>query len=91
VKNMAATREINITLPGDMLVALRSMRAWENDDERGYAGPWVSVGGTAIVLQVWYTGNHVRLRLLTDNAISVFSCVRRNFSINWEKHRWSNA
>lgn len=61
------------------------MRAWESDNERGVTGPWVGEGDLAVVIQAWVVGNRqVRLRLIVNDLISVFSCELHNLAVNWQ-------
>lgn len=70
--------------PGTMLRASRRMRAWEDDRERGVNGAWVEPGDIGLVVQSWMVGDHqMRLRLIVNEVICVFSCDRRNLELNW--------
>ncbi len=70
--------------PGTMLQASRRMRAWEDDRERGVNGAWVKPGDIGLVVQSWMVGNRaVRLRLIVNEVVCVFSCDHRNLDFNW--------
>ena len=72
---------------GTLLRAAKRMRAWSNDLERGYDGPWVEVGDIAIVLSTWIEGKRVRLRVLSNDRIMLFSHVAHTVALNWEVAR----
>jgi hypothetical protein len=82
--------------PGDLLRARRRMRGWESDWDRGTAGPWIRTGDLALVLQVWTVGGrlgpwddgHVRIRLLFDGHIALFSCHTDTLWLNWDVVSW---
>lgn len=69
--------------PGDLVVTRRAMRAWVGDNERGHDGHRVDTGRTAIVLQRWRVGNQVRLRVIVDGKVVVFSHSPHCVSLNW--------
>ncbi len=70
--------------PGDMVRAVHRMRAWESDWERGGDGVWVEPGDVGLVLQVWRVSRgRIRLRLLTNDRIAMFSCYARDLPKNW--------
>lgn len=68
---------------GSMVVARRSLKAWENDRERGKEGLVVAEGDVGLVLQVWREGNQVRIRLLIKDVIALFSHAHHCVWLNW--------
>lgn len=69
---------------GTLLQVLRPMRAWENDRERGYEGTVIEPGTRALLLQTWEVGNQVRLRVIANDHILLFSNPRHTVTLNWE-------
>ena len=69
--------------PGAMVVARRTLKAWENDRERGTNGLVVHEGAVGLVLQVWAEGKQVRIRLLIKDAVVLFSHPHHCVWLNW--------
>lgn len=69
---------------GTLIRALKSMRAWSNDQERGYDGPVIEPGAQALVLQTWMVGEQVRIRVMANDTIMLFSNPKHTVSLNWE-------
>ena len=72
----------SLPCPGDLIVARRRLRAWASDQERG-DGITVEEGALGLVLQRWREGSQLRLRVLINDAIVVFSHHARNVTLNW--------
>ena len=68
---------------GCLLVALRPMRAWENDDVRGELGTVIMTGEQALLLATWLEGKQRRLRVVRDQRIFLFSCADHTVNKNW--------
>ena len=72
-------------IPGDLVMALTPMRSWESEDVRGTGGTYIQHGETALVLATWMVGTKVRLKLVRDDRMRIFSCqhfvVRRNWKV----------
>lgn len=72
-------------VPGDLVMALNAMRAWEHGLYRGFMGEMIMAGEQALVLHTWLVGNQMRVRVMRDQRILMFSCpehvVRRNWKI----------
>ena len=71
-------------LPGDIIIALGSMRSWESPYERGKDGRTIEEGQTALYLSCVETdGNKRRLVVLFDGQMAYFSSDIRHTSMNW--------
>lgn len=71
-------------LPGDMIIALNSMRAWETQNIRGKYGEYINKGEQVLVLSTHTCGHHLRLTVLRDNRILFFSCASYALHKNWK-------
>ena len=71
-------------IPGDLVIAKNSMRAWETDDVRGKRGSYIDEGNQALVLETWVVGNQRRLRVLFNNRVLVFVCRDMITYKNWD-------
>ena len=74
-------------VPGDMLVALKHMRAWETEKARGNSEVMTRPGDQALVLQCWQVAGHTRLLVLLNHdatRLCFFSSRTDNFWRNWE-------
>lgn len=81
---LADVIDVILPSPGTMIRAMRRMHGWESDDVKGQDGPWVTEGDVGLVVQAWFVGRrHIRLRLIINDLINVFSCERHNLSVNW--------
>lgn len=69
--------------PGDLIIARRSLKAWESDLERGADGQFVHDGDAGIVVQVWKVGRQVRIRVLIKDTLLLFSHADHVVWINW--------
>jgi hypothetical protein len=69
--------------PGDLIVATHDMRAWETDERRGVSGEWVLKGEQALVINTWHAGNQIRIRVLRDLRVLLFSCPTHVVYRNW--------
>jgi hypothetical protein len=74
-------------LPGDLLVALRPMRAWENDRAKGTSGCPIGAGEQALVLETWTEGHQRRVRVIRDQRLLLFSCPDHVACRNWRLAR----
>lgn len=72
-------------LPGDVVVVQHEMRAWVSDTERGNDGDWVRPGDIGFVVETWTVGNQVRLRVLINDRLAVFSNPPHTVRLNWRK------
>jgi hypothetical protein len=70
-------------VPGDLIVALHTMRAWEDEFERGLMGEHVQAGEQAFVVSTWSVGNQRRMKLLREDRLLVFSCANHCVCKNW--------
>ena len=70
-------------LPGDLLVALRPMRAWEDDRAKGTHGCPIRPGEQALVLESWLEGAQRRVRVIRDQRLLLFSCPDHAVAKNW--------
>ena len=77
---MSSTSE---PIPGDYIVALNVLRAWVSDTIRGWNHYHIQKGEQALVIQTWFVGNQVRLRVFRDGRILVFSCPQHALKNNW--------
>lgn len=73
--------------PGDMLVSLVPMRAWEDDDRRGESGAALPAGQNVLVVDAWEVGRQRRIRVVYDGRVVVFSCAQRVMDRNWKAAR----
>jgi hypothetical protein len=81
---MSSVERFPQPLPGDVVHAVHRMRAWEDDFKRGTDGAWIEAGQQALVLQLWHVGRQrVRVRMLFNDRIAVFSCLARDLTRNW--------
>jgi len=71
-------------IPGDLVMALNAMRAWESEEVRGYVGELIMVGEQALVLATWDVGNQRRLKVVRDNRVLMFSCAGHTVHRNWK-------
>lgn len=69
--------------PGDIVIALCSMRSWYFDDERGFDGVVISPREMGIVIQQWSVGGKLRLRVLVGDQLLLFSCRKYLVRLNW--------
>lgn len=70
-------------LPGDMLVALKMMRAWESVDVKGQTNDWIYPQDLVLVLSVWTIDAHQRLVVMTKQGIKIMSSRLTNMGTNW--------
>ena len=70
-------------VPGDYVMALNAMRAWEQDLYRGFMGEMIMAGEQALVLETWSMGNQRRIRVVRDHRILMFSCAEHAVRRNW--------
>lgn len=79
-----SSNEQNLS-PGDLIVALNDIRAWETDTKRGQSGNCIRKGECAMLIVSWPVGNQLRLKVLRDQRILHFShpiyAVHRNWKI----------
>jgi hypothetical protein len=68
--------------PGLMLIALKSMRPWLSQDERG-ARPPIDPMTTALLLNVREVDNQLRILVVIGNRLETFSCHKDNVWKNW--------
>lgn len=71
-------------IAGDLIVALNPMRAWEEDRRKGHNGLHIQKGEQALVLATWTEGNQLRIRVVRDNRIILFSCPEHAVRKNWK-------
>jgi hypothetical protein len=76
---------------GSLLVARRPMQAWINDNERGQGGLRVAEGDTGLVLQVWRVNTRVRIRMLVNDVVVMFSHVQNCVWLNWHSASSTNS
>ena len=69
---------------GDMIVSLVPMRAWESDERKGEDGMRIPSGQPVLVIDAWTVGKRLRLRVIYDDRIVVFSCPLRVACRNWK-------
>lgn len=69
--------------PGDVMLALRRMRSWEDETRRGRDGLNVEPGEIALVLSSWAIGKQTRIRAVVDGRIMLLSCPRHTVALNW--------
>jgi hypothetical protein len=74
-------------IPGDLIVALHVMRAWEEEDRRGKDGTIINEGEQALVLASWNVGNKRRFKLFRNDRILTFSCFEHCVRRNWKVAR----
>jgi len=74
---------VNLPEPGDMLIALNCMRAWESQFVRGKIGDWILVGEQVFVISTTMVGNQIRLFVIRDNRIMTFSSLPHVVCRNW--------
>ena len=70
-------------MPGDLLVALKLMRAWESVDRRGYSGDLIFPATLVLVLSAWTIDAHQRLIVMTSKGVMVLSSRLENMGSNW--------
>lgn len=73
--------------PGDLAVSLVPMRAWEDDNRRGDDGLALAAGQHVLVIDTWLVGKQLRLRVVYDERVIVFSCPLRVVDRNWKVAR----
>lgn len=73
--------------PGDMLSSLVPMRAWEDDNRRGTRGTCLAAGQHVLVVGKWDVGGQLRMKVIYDDRVIVFSCSRRVMDRNWKSVR----
>lgn len=71
-------------VPGDYIVAVHDMRAWENEDKCGWSDYWIHVGEQALVVQLWEVGNQQRVRVFRNDRFLLFSCQAHCVFKNWK-------
>ena len=76
--------EIHELVPGDFVVAVHEMRAWESEDKRGWSDHWIRQGEQATVIGTWLVGNQLRVRVFRDNRFHLFSCAAHCVFKNWK-------
>lgn len=69
--------------PGDLIVSTHDMRAWETEERRGTSGEWILKGEQALVINTWIAGNQIRIRVLRDQRVLLFSCPAHVVYRNW--------
>lgn len=72
---------------GDLVAALVPMRAWEDDSRRGEHGLRLDVGQQALIIDAWLVGKRLRMRVVYDERVIVFSCALRVVDRNWKVAR----
>lgn len=72
-----------VPTPGDLIVALHSMRSWETDTTRGTDGQYIFEGEQAIVIMTWSVGKQIRMKTFRNDRILVFSCAEHCVLKNW--------
>jgi len=68
-------------------VALVPMRAWEDDERRGEHGLRLDAGQHVLVIDTWEVGKQLRVRVVYDERVTVFSCAMRVVDRNWKVAR----
>ena len=81
--NGMSSPDITELAPGDLIAAVHEMRAWENEDKRGFSDVWIRQGERATVVQVWLVGNQQRVRVFRSNRFMLFSCQSHCVFRNW--------
>lgn len=76
--------------PGDVVVAYCGMRSWDSDEIRGESGWIVPTGTPGLVVQTWRVDKQVRLRLLINGQLLLFSTNVYMFPNNWRLLRYSS-
>lgn len=68
------------------------MRAWETEWYCGINGSQIAPEQVALVVQAWqlYEGM-IRMLVLCNNRIVMFSCHTKHVSNNWHVTRWEAA
>lgn len=69
--------------PGDLIVALNDLRAWETDQKRGWSHVYILKGQQALVINTWLVGNQLRMRVLRNLRVLLFSCPAHVVYRNW--------
>lgn len=69
-------------LPGDIICAVVQTRSWVDENYRGQDGIKIWVNDIALVIQVWASGNQVRIRALMNDQIVILSSAHK--SIRWQ-------
>lgn len=69
--------------PGDVVIALRRMRSWEDETCRGRDGLYVEPGEIAVVLSSWAVGKQTRIKAVARGRVVLFSCPRHTVALNW--------
>lgn len=75
---------------GDLIVALKDMRAWESQDKRGSNGSYILKGQQALVISTWLVGHHLRIQVLREQRILIFSNKEHVVSSNWNIVKFHN-
>lgn len=70
--------------PGDMIVARHNMTSWNSVLEYAPSSGQIYVNEYAIVIQRWLIGHNVRLIVLHNGMIRIFSCKLSNLRRNWK-------
>ncbi len=65
-----------------MLIALKSMRPWLTQDEKGNR-ELIDPMSTALLLHVREVDNQVRMLVLMGDRLETFSCHKDNVLRNW--------
>jgi hypothetical protein len=69
--------------PGDVIAAVRYMRAWESDTCRGYTGRDVHKDDEGLLISTRMIGNQLRLYILMNERIEIFSSNPHVLGLNW--------
>ncbi len=71
-------------VPGDLVMARVCMRAWESEERKGLNGAYIDRGEQALIITTWSVGNQLRIKLLRDQRLLVFSCAEHCVRKNWK-------
>lgn len=69
--------------PGDLIVALNDVRAWESETKRGMSMTWMHKGEHALLVATWMVGKQYRLAVLHNHRIMFFSHPYHTLHRNW--------
>jgi hypothetical protein len=78
--------KLPLPVPGDMVVAMRFMRGWVSDVEKGhgsYPELYIDEGKQGTVIQRCDVGNKVKLRIMIGARIFLVTHNVRNVALNW--------
>ncbi len=74
---------VNMLMPGDVLVARVSMRSWESIDHRGEDGEYITKNNVAFVIASKTCGQKIHIITFCNHKVLKFACKLSAVIKNW--------